>query len=196
MTRFRCYLIIVFYKASRRLPPPRGWRLDLLFYLKICHMSILSPKGFEGIHLTNIILEEKRTCCFLKKKKVQWLPITLIKDSNCLPQTTRSYQTWRVSWAFLPRSFVLIFTVLLTRHSLPAGFLMNPLKLGFCTENFSHHPSQVTHPLPLECKHHEKREFSISPKAISSAVDWYKSSVGWITLKICIYLLFVCTLIL
>ena len=32
-------------------------------------MSILSPKGFEGIHLTNIILEEKRTCCLLKKKK-------------------------------------------------------------------------------------------------------------------------------
>lgn len=69
MTRYRCYLIIVYYKASRRLPPPRGWRLDFLFYLKICHMSILSPKGFEGIHLTNIILEEKRTCCFLKKKK-------------------------------------------------------------------------------------------------------------------------------
>ena len=69
MTRFRCYLIIVFYKASMKLPPPRGWRLDFLFYLKICHMSILSPKGFEGIHLTNIILEEKRTCCFLKKKK-------------------------------------------------------------------------------------------------------------------------------
>ena len=112
MTRYRCYLIIVYYKASRRLPPPRGWRLDFLFYLKICHMSILSPKGFEGIHLTNIILEEKRTCCFLKKKKrkkVQWLPIALMEDSNCLPETTRSYQTWRVSRAFLPRSFVLIF---------------------------------------------------------------------------------------
>lgn len=190
MTRFRCYLIIVFYKASRRRPPPRGWRLDFLFYLKICHMSILSPKGFEGIHLTNIILEEKRTCCLLKKKKkkkVQWLPIALIKDSNCLPQTTRSYQTWRVSWAFLPHSFVLIFMVLLTRHSLPAGFLMNPLKLGLCTETFSHHASQVTHPLPLESKHHEKREFSIAPKAISSAVDSYKFSVGWITLK-CMYL--------
>ena len=181
MTRYRCYLIIVYYKASRRLPPPRGWRLDFLFYLKICHMSILSPKGFEGIHLTNIILEEKRTCCFLKKKKKKKSPVASHRTHGRLQLFARNHNVLPdlESLPSISATFICFdIHVLLTRHSLPAGFLMNPLKLGLCTENFSHHPSQVTHPLPLECKHHEKREFSISPKAISSAVDWYNFSVG------------------